>query len=311
MKRVLSRPPSPFVYEGGGDEVQTQGMAPKDREEEDNEDIDFIAQQVTSIALQKRGPIKRGELSLVKHGPRRQEQKTRAARLEKHLKARWALEERIEEQLSRFHAQYNRAMVPTRLKDLSELLMPKETLPHEMAVLGWIGDWRPSSILDLLLSLTRSTSSLSSSLSYSVAMEEAISQLIHETSIEEAVIDEELSEIQANCILHLPFGPLCRQTSGSALAHVQSEFKKIHQVIAKAHNLRFRALELVGKVLSHAGAAEFLVTFVEIQDLIHQFAMQQKLRKCAVRIPMPLDVARSKGVQRTLAKVIRLNQTAW
>jgi hypothetical protein len=43
---------------------------------------------------------------------------------------------------------------------------------------------------------------------------------------------------------------------------------------------RFKALELVvKKVLSQTDAAEFLVAFEGIQDVIHQFAANQRLRK--------------------------------
>ncbi|GAB2233850.1 hypothetical protein Droror1_Dr00003080 [Drosera rotundifolia] len=38
-------------------------------------------------------------------------------------------------------------MVPTWLKDVAQLLMPKCAPPLEMASLGWMGDWRPTSIL--------------------------------------------------------------------------------------------------------------------------------------------------------------------
>jgi hypothetical protein len=43
---------------------------------------------------------------------------------------------------------------------------------------------------------------------------------------------------------------------------------------------RFKALELVvKKLLSQTDAAEFLVAFEGIQDVIHQFASTQRLRK--------------------------------
>lgn len=40
------------------------------------------------------------------------------------------------------------------------------------------------------------------------------------------------------------------------------------------------------KVLCQTDAAEFLVAFVGIQDLIHQIAAQQKLRKGPVSVPL-------------------------
>lgn len=163
----------------------------------------------------------------------RQEQKNRAARLEKQLKTRWELEDLIEEQLSRFRAHYNRAMVPTRLKDVAQLLMPKWVPPQQLASLTWLGDWRPSAMLDLVRGLA--FSSLSHSM---MGNEDLLSQLIHDTRIEEAILDEEMAEIQATCILHLPFTPIKNRSGGFALGCIRSEFRKIEGVITKAQNLR-------------------------------------------------------------------------
>lgn len=171
-----------------------------------------------------------------KHGLWRHEQKNRVTRLEKQLKARWELEELIEEQVNRFSAHYNRAMVPTKLHDIPQLLMPKWATPFELAAKAWFGDWRPTAILQLVRGLFCSSSS-SSSL-FSDSNEQLLSQLIHETRIEETIIDEEMAEIQATCILHLPFVSFNIQSGGAALASVQSEFKKIERVITKAQQLR-------------------------------------------------------------------------
>lgn len=278
-------------YEKG---EETKGMLPgKEIEgEEDDDEIDDIAARVQCMSIHKREPTKRGEeVSWEKYGLWRQEQKSRTARLEKQLKSRWALEELIDEQLNRYHAHYNRAMVPTRIKDVSHLLMPKWAPPHELASLSWMGDWRPSAILDLLRALTHSWSSLSSSsFSDSIGVERILSQVTHEIRIEEAVIDEEMAEIQATCVLHLPFAPVKKQLglgSAAALACVQSEFKKIERVITKAQQLRFKALELVvKKVLGQTDAAEFLVSFAGIHDTIHQFAAHQRFRKGPVSLPV-------------------------
>ncbi|KAL9250056.1 hypothetical protein AKJ16_DCAP05524 [Drosera capensis] len=234
-----------------------------------------------------RDSSKRGdEISLEQYGLWRQEQKTRAARLEKQLKARWALEELIDEQLNRFHSHYNEAMVPTWLKDVAQLLMPKCAPPLEMASLGWMGDWRPTSILELLRSLSRcSPSPLLASSTDPAEIDRLLSQLIREIRAEEAVLDEEMAEIQATCIVYLPFSPFNR-TGGPALARIQSEFKKIERVIIKAQQLRFRALEfIVKKVLDQADAAEFLVAFTGIQDRIHEFAVQRRFQKGPVSLP--------------------------
>lgn len=157
--------------------------------------------------------------------------------------------------------------------------MPKWTPSPELATLTWLGDWRPSTILDLLRHLAHSSAL------ESVAIEVALPQLINEFRIEEAVIDEEMAEIQANCIFHLPFGPNKAQKGESPMTCIQSEFKKIHRVITKAQNLRLKAMEMVvKKVLSRTDAAEFLVAFAGIQDLVHQWATQQKMRRGPVSI---------------------------
>lgn len=176
--------------------------------------------------------------SCEKYGAWRQEQRTGAARLKKQLKARWAIEKLIDEQLSRFQAHYNRAMSPIKMTDVAQLLRPKWIPAHELAAVFWLGDWRPSTILELLLSLAHS-------LWDPVGVERALSQLINDIRIEEAVIDEEMTEIQANCILHLPFGPMKNEGTGPGLAHVRSEFKKIHRVIIKAQNLRSKLLPFI------------------------------------------------------------------
>ncbi|TYI26725.1 hypothetical protein ES332_A05G131600v1 [Gossypium tomentosum] len=218
-----------------------------------------------------------------KHGLWRQEQKTRAAKIEKQLKARRELEALIEEQLNRFHAHYNQAMVPSHLEDVSKLLRPQWAAPQELASLFWLGDWRPSAILELLHGLAPLSFISDSTAS---AMQPAISQFIHELRIEEAVIDEEMAEIQATCVLYLPFAPVnSSKSGGSASRGIQSEFLKIVRVITKAQKLRFKALELVvKKLLNQTEAAEFLVAFSGIQDAIHQFAEEKRLRKGPVTV---------------------------
>ncbi|XP_021639673.1 uncharacterized protein LOC110634832 isoform X2 [Hevea brasiliensis] len=255
-----------------------------EEKEGEGDEMDGIAEKVQCVSLLRPKTSKKGEkLSLAKYGLWRREQKTHAARLQKQLKAQWEFEQLIEEQLNRFRANYNCDMVPTRLKDVAQSLMPKWALPHELAALAWLGDWRPSAILDLLRGLVHSPSTLKGSND----MERLLSQVMNEIRIEEAVIDEEMAEIQATCIFHLSFAPLNKHLSRSAaMTCVQAEFKKIERVITKAQQLRLKALELlVKKVLSQTDAAEFLVAFVGIQDLIHQFATRQKLPKCPGTAP--------------------------
>lgn len=129
-------------------------------------------------------------------------------------------------------------MVPTLLKDVAQLLMPKLAPPQELASITWLGDWRPSAMLDLVRGLTRSSLSSSCHSPDSASNDDLLSQLIHDTRIEEAILDEEMTEIQATCILHLSFTPVRNRSVGSALGCVQSEFKKIERVITKAQNLR-------------------------------------------------------------------------
>lgn len=127
--------------------------------------------------------------------------------------------------------------------------MPGWAPPYELAAMSWLGDWRPSAILELVLGLVRSSSSSSStSPSYadSPGAEQLLLQLKHEIRIEEQVLDEEMSEIQATCILHLPFGPMNIKSSEYSLACVQSVFKTIERVITKAQHLRSKFTFLSG-----------------------------------------------------------------
>lgn len=168
-----------------------------------------------------------------KLGAWRQEQRSGAAKLKKQLKARWAIQKLIDEQLARFKAHYGRAMSPTKMSDVAHLIIPKWAPPHELAAVFWLGDWRPSTLLELLRSVARSLDVWDP-----VGVERALTHLINDVRNEEAVIDEEMTELQANCVLHLPFGPARHNGPALALAHVRSEFRKIHRVIVKAQNLR-------------------------------------------------------------------------
>ncbi|CAN8293308.1 unnamed protein product [Cochlearia groenlandica] len=214
----------------------------------------------------------------------RQEQNSIAARLDKELKSRWELDELIEEQLSRYQSHYYKNMVSSSLKDVSNLLMPMWLPPHELAAVSWLGDWRPTSILDLV----RILAAQDPSFSLSESSERVLSQLIREIRIEEAVIDEEYAEIQATCVLHLPFSPLCNaQSQEEATRSVQELFGNIHKVISKAQRLRYKVLELVmKKMLNQTDTAQFVVAFAGIEDAIHQFGEQKKLKKLYPTVPM-------------------------
>lgn len=192
------------------------------------------------------------------------------------------MEDLINQHLERYQAHFDRALLSARPKDLAQILMPQWAPPHELASLAWLGDWRPSAILGMILARAQTLPYL---LGPEAAAPRLLPQLIHELRIEETVVEEEMSEIQATCVIHLPFTPMNRRTGGAALRCVQSEFKKIHGVIVKAQNLRMKALEVVvNKVLSQTDAAEFLVAFAGIQESIHQFAAHQRLRKGQVSV---------------------------
>ncbi|KAL2928455.1 hypothetical protein RDABS01_023209 [Bienertia sinuspersici] len=209
----------------------------------------------------------------------KQEQKDKDALLRRQVKAKCSLEVLFDKQLKR----YNQSLIPNKLEDATQLLASP---PLELVSVGWLGDWRPSAILELLKSLAHS-SYLSSSLAESTDTDRMLSQLIREIRIEEAIIDEEMAEIQATCILHLPFGPTSRVTTSSMapMECAQSQLMKIKQVTAKAQQLRCKVLELiVKKVLNKADAGEFLVAFTGIQDIVHQFAARQKLQKGPVNV---------------------------
>ncbi|KAL8042983.1 hypothetical protein ABFS82_09G091100 [Erythranthe guttata] len=245
--------------------------------EDDEEfgEVDSISEQAARMTIHDKRQVKKlheHSFSAEKHGTWKQEQRIIASKLKKQLKARWEIQKLIEHHLSLFRSHHTQ---PTKMSDVANILKPKWAPPHELAALYWFGDWRPSTILHLL-------HSLSHSLWDPLGVDRALCQLINDIRIEEAVIDEEMAEIQSNCVLQLPFGPV---KNGPHLDRVRSEFKKIHRVVVKAQNLRMKALELaLKKVLSQTDAAKFLVAFVGIQDLIHDCSVKYKTRKGPVCI---------------------------
>ncbi|KAL8457057.1 hypothetical protein ACS0TY_035046 [Phlomoides rotata] len=272
MRRAASQPLLRDFHEGDEDEEEEHNFRIKGNKA--FRDIDSISKQITCITLHKRPPRRSYEdfSSPENYGSWRQEQRSGAARLKKQLKATWAIQKLIDKQLSRLQTHYNRAMGPTKMSDVAHLLMPKWAQAQELAALFWLGDWRPSTILELLRSLAHN-------LWDPVGVERALSHLINDIRIEEAVIDEEMTEIQSNCVLHLPF------RNDQNAPGIRSEFKKIHRVIVKAQNLRMKALEVaVKQVLSQNDAAEFLVAFVRIQDIIHEVSIKNNTRKSGTYI---------------------------
>ncbi|XP_019057929.1 PREDICTED: uncharacterized protein LOC104812514 isoform X2 [Tarenaya hassleriana] len=272
--------------EGGFEEQSTsERISWEDLERDAATNVGGSSERLSAMTLlHQHGSAKRGEeLSGELYDMRRQEQNSIAARLDKELQSRWDLDELIEEQLSRYHSHYN-LTVPTSLKDVANLLTPTWLPQHERAAMAWLGDWRPSSILDLV----RVLATHHPSFSLSETSKRMLSQLLREIRVEEAVIDEEYAEIQATCVLHLPFSPLCNvRSNGDALRSVQELFRNIQRVISKAQQLRYKVLEQVmKKLLKQTDAAEFLVAFASIQDAIHQFGEHQKLRKLFPNVPL-------------------------
>ncbi|KAI3894307.1 hypothetical protein MKX03_001854 [Papaver bracteatum] len=267
-------------------------------------------QPVKCITLYKRGGGRTGNnkvYGLSGKGQWRQEQRLRASRMEHHLGIHCSLEDLIQEQLSRFDGHYSRALGQRRrLKDMSQILMPtKCRLPVELACLSWYGNWRPSSILSLVQSFSRTPKSSSSSSGITASTplsrsERVLSDLIKQTRTEELILDEEMAEIQATCILHLPFKKASTKTSSVAsdLACVYSEFKKIDRVYNQAQKLRYRTLELVvKKLLNQSQAAEFLVAFAGIQEMVHEFAVCRNRQK---KGPISVTIKSNNGMQQLI-----------
>ncbi|RZC58748.1 hypothetical protein C5167_006051 [Papaver somniferum] len=187
--------------------------------------------------------------------------------MEHHLGIHCSLEDLIQEQLSRFDGHYSRALGQRRrLKDMSQILMPTKCRhPVELACLSWYGNWRPS-ILSLVQSFSRTPKSSSSS------------------SGTTASTPLSRSERKFKLIVYftLPFKKASKRTSSIAsdLACVYSEFKKIDRVYNQAQKLRYRTLELVvKKLLNQSQAAEFLVAFAGIQEMVHEFAVCRNVRR--------------------------------
>ncbi|KAI4331204.1 hypothetical protein MLD38_029410 [Melastoma candidum] len=265
-------------FDDGGIRRKCEGLVPVDEDCDDDGGISAVSGKFQCMTLQKRqhSKVVEAQKSADGYGSwRRQEQRSIAERLGKQLKVRWELDDLIEEQLSRFREQCSQALGPARLGDVAQLLIPKWATPLQLALVGWFGDWRPTVILELLRGLARTTTILSDP----AGVERALLRLVHEMRIEEAIIDEELAEIQATCVLRLPFALRnpAYSSGGASLSSVRTEFSKIKKVIAKAQQLRLKTWELVvRKVLNQTDAAIFLVMFERIQDALHQYAIAQR-----------------------------------
>ncbi|KAK4754272.1 hypothetical protein SAY87_002376 [Trapa incisa] len=187
---------------------------------------------------------------------------------EKHfLRATCVLEDLIEEELDRYRSYYTRPVDPARHDDLSK--------PLQLASVGWLGDWRPTAMLTLLTGLAQSSGSFCDP----AGIERTVSGLVREARIEEAVIDGELAEIQATCVLNPPFAFAGNHHGRPSPRRNGPELQKIKQVMAKAQQLRFKTLEtVVRKVPNMSDAAEFLTVFERIQQALHRFATDHELR---------------------------------
>lgn len=146
------------------------------------------------------------------------------------------LEELIEEELDRYRAHYTQSIDLAGLEDVTKFLMPDWSPPLQLASVGWLGDWRPTAMLALLKGLARSSGSFCDP----AGVERTVSWLTREARIEEAIIDGELAEIQATCVLNLPFAFVGNGHGLNTAASrcVRTELQKIKQVITKARQLR-------------------------------------------------------------------------
>ncbi|KAI3945191.1 hypothetical protein MKX01_034952 [Papaver californicum] len=122
--------------------------------QQDKQEVKEIEQPVKCTILYKPGGGRTGNTKVYElsgKGQWRQEQRLRASRME-HLPGIHCsqFENLIEEQISKFDGHYSRAL------GQHQILMPtKCRLPVELACLSWYGNWRPSSILSLVHSFSR------------------------------------------------------------------------------------------------------------------------------------------------------------
>ncbi|OWM69618.1 uncharacterized protein LOC116200404 [Punica granatum] len=247
------------------------------------DEMDAISEISQRTSLQNHDVSERGEDQTEEsYELWRQEPKIGAVKLEEHfLRASCVLEELIEEELDRYRAKYTQPIDLTRLEDVAKFLMPDSAPPFQLASVGWLGDWRPTAMLALLMGLACSSASFSDP----AGIERTVSELTREARIEEAIIDGELTEIQATCILNLPFAFIGTGNGlhGAASSCVQAELQKIKRVITKAQQLRFKTLEtVVRKVPNPSDAAEFLMAFERIEGALHQYAAHHELKRGGV-----------------------------
>lgn len=224
------------------------------------------------------------------YGQWREERRTNAWRMERQLRVRWALDQLIDSELARFDAHFNQSMLPARPRDVGRLLLPPWKLPLENAALSWLGDWRPSAILSLIPLLAANSALLPLSPRALRALAEAARRI----RVHEAVLEEEAAEYQTTCVLDLPFGRRRGTGCGAAARAAAAEVRKMERVVERAQGLRFRALEVAVKgVLDRTQAAEFLVAFAGIQELVHRQAARWRARTGPVSITLhALNAAR-------------------
>ncbi|XP_026660243.2 uncharacterized protein LOC103706499 isoform X2 [Phoenix dactylifera] len=157
---------------------------------------------ITCLSLLKHDFSKPVEKLSEAYGKWREERRTSAWRMERQLRARWALDQLIDSELARFDAHFNRFMLPARPRDVGRLLLPPWKLPLENAALSWLGDWRPSAILSLIPVLAANSALLPLSPRALRTLAEAARRI----RVHEAVLEEEAAEYQITCVLDLPFG---------------------------------------------------------------------------------------------------------
>nr|XP_010928340.1 uncharacterized protein LOC105050137 [Elaeis guineensis] len=253
-------------------------------DDDDDDDEPPPSDPITCLSLLKHDCSKPVEKLSEAYGRWREERRTSAWRMERQLRARWTLDQLIDSELARFDAHFNRSMLPARPRDVGRLLLAPWKLPLENAALSWLGDWRPSAILSLIPVLAANSALLPLSPRALRALAEAARRI----RVHEAVLEEEAAEYQTTCVLDLPFGRRRGTGGGGGAARAAAaEVRKMQRVVERAQRLRFRALEVAVKgVLDRTQAAEFLVAFAGIQELVHRQAARWRARTGPVSITL-------------------------
>ncbi|XP_072970243.1 uncharacterized protein [Typha angustifolia] len=198
-------------------------------------------------------------------------QRASALRLERRLRARFALDDLVDAELARLrlHYHHHRHGKPSSSpREVSRLLFPPWNPPLFNAALSWLGDWRPSTILALIPSLAAASPSSSALTNLSPRAHRSISEAVKRLRAHEAVIESEVGKYQARCAVRM-----------GSKEEVMKEMGKMETVVRRANGLRYRALEVaVNDVLERTQAAEFLAAFAGVEVILHRTAERWRAR---------------------------------